>query len=175
MENIYLRALNMNDLEYTHKWHSDQELYKTLIGSFRYVGIDAEREWLQSKSSYSTQEVNLMICLRENGQPIGMISIRDIDWINRKGNFTGLIIGEPQFQGKGYGSEALNLLLTHFFEDMSLNRIWAYAFNDNKSSLRMMEKCGFKVEGQLRQHTLKDGKFKDVVLLGLCADDYFND
>ncbi|HAX96891.1 MAG TPA: hypothetical protein DCY35_10295 [Prolixibacteraceae bacterium] len=173
MANIFLRALSMGDLELTSKWHSDEELYKSLVGPFRYVSQDAEKEWLESKVKYSNQEINLMICLKENSQPIGMISVRDIDWISRTGHFTGLLIGKSEFQGKGYGSEALQLLLQHVFQDLGLNRIWGFALESNLSSLRMLEKCGFMVEGKLKQHSYKNGHFIDVSVVGLCANDYF--
>lgn len=172
MDTIFLRALSMEDLDIVYKWHSDEDLYKTLVGPYRYVSKDAEKEWLQNKVKYSNQEFNLMICLCENAQPIGMVSVREIDWIARSGHFTGLFIGEKPYQNKGYGSEALQLLLKHVFVEIGLNRLWGFALSDNEPSIKMLKKCGFNVEGLLRQHAYKEGQFKDVVIIGLCADHY---
>jgi len=173
MPGVFLRALSMDDFEYVSKWHSDEDLYQTLVGPFRFVSKDAEKEWLQNKVKYSNQEINLMICLNENAQPIGMVSVRDIDWIARVGYLSGIFIGESEYQNMGYGSEALRLIITHFFQDLGLNRIWASALSFNDSSLKMFEKCGFLVEGHLKQHAYKSGKFKDVAIVGLCSDRYF--
>ena len=162
----------MDDLEITHKWHNDQDLYKTLAGNFRFVSIDAEKDWLQQKTKYSHHEINLMICLVENNRPIGLISVRDINWVSRNGQLTGISICEPSSRGKGYGSEALSLMLMHCFKDLVFNRIWAYIISDNQISLKVFKKCGFMVEGHLKQHVYKNGEFKDLVVVGLCANQY---
>lgn len=174
MEKIYLRALSTSDLEYTHKWHSNRELYDTLVGPYRYVSLEAEEVWLREKVAFSNQEVNLMICLKENDQPIGVVSVREIDWIARRGHLTGIFIGDTNDQGQGYGSEALDLMVKHCFLDLGLNRLFTHILADNQASLRVFEKSGFKVEGNLKQHAFKAGNFVDVVLVGLCVEDYLD-
>lgn len=173
MEEIYLRALNLHDLEWTHKWHSDRSLYETLVGPFRFVSLKAEESWLQDRVAYSNQELNLMVCLKKNDQPIGMVSVRDIDWITRKGHLSGIFIGEIDYHGKGYGTLALRMMLDHCFLDLNLNRMFAHILDDNLASLHIFEDCGFTKEGLLQQHAFKDGKFRNVILVGLCADKYF--
>lgn len=173
MEKIFLRAINMEDLEIVHKWHSDRDLYTSLVGPFKYVSKDAEREWLENKVKYSNQEINLMICLSNTAVPIGMISVREIDWMVRKGHLTGIFIGDPTQRMLGYGEIALTLMLKHCFGDLGLNRIWTHILVEHEISLRLFNKCGFKVEGQLRDHAFKEGCYRDVFLVGLCADDYF--
>lgn len=173
MEEIYLRALNLHDLEWTHKWHSDRSLYETLVGPYRFVSLGAEEAWLQDKVAFSNKEVNLMVCLRNGNQPIGMVSVRDIDWITRKGHLSGIFIGEIDYHGKGYGTAALRMMLDHCFLDLNLNRMFAHILDDNLASLHIFEDCGFTKEGLLQQHAFKDGKFRNVILVGLCADKYF--
>jgi RimJ/RimL family protein N-acetyltransferase len=162
----------MDDLRFTHKWHSDRDLYDTLVGPFRYVSLEAEEEWLRGKVAFSNQEVNLMICLHENAKPIGLVSVRDIDWFARKGHLAGIFIGEAEYQNQGHGTEALNLMIKHCFQDLGLNRIYTNILADNLASQAMFKKCGFSVEGQLRQHAFKEGKLRDVVLVGICSDQY---
>lgn len=173
MAKVFLRFLASEDLGVTYKWHSDYSLYQTLGGPFRYVSIDAEKDWLKTKTDYSNKEINLMICLIENSQPIGIISVREIDWINRKGFLAGIFIGDIEHRGKGYGTEALRMISKHCFEDLGLNRIWAEILDSNKSSIQTFKNCGFEIEGCLRQHAFKEGKYLDVVVVGLCADQYF--
>ena len=173
MNRVFLRAISTEDLEFIYKWHSDSNLYKTVMGPYRFTSIDAEREWLQNKTKYNNKEMNLMICLSENSLPIGFLSVREIDWISRKGKLAGVIIGEAEHQSQGYGTDAVKLVLKHFFEDLGLNRMWGFLLHDNLPSLRMLEKCGFQVEGHLKQHAFKNGQFRDVLLIGLCSDQYF--
>jgi len=170
MEAIYLRSLELNDLERTYKWHNDPELYSTLGGPFSYVSHATEEEWLRKKQTFSPREVNLAICLTENSQHIGNIYLRNIDWIARHGE-VHLFIGEVGDRSKGFGQTAVHLLTKHAFQDLGLLRLYAFILEDNKPSLRMFEKCGWMAEAQLRKHAFKDGKFKDVVVIGICAGD----
>jgi RimJ/RimL family protein N-acetyltransferase len=171
MESIYLRALDFDDLERTYKWHNDIVLWELLMTPFRYVSRASEEEWLRKKQSYSNDEVNLAICLTDNSQHIGNIYLREINWIARQGHLAGVLIGDPEHRSKGYGTAALRLLIEHAFGDLGLRRMYGYALEEHQSSIRMMEKCGFVVEGKLRKHAFKAGKFKDVVIMGLCAED----
>lgn len=173
MSRVLLRALSISDFDTIYKWHTSKELYTALMGPFRYVSEDAEREWLQNKAKFSNQEINLLICLIENSQPIGMISVRDIDWISRQGQLTGILIGELEYRNESYGSEAIRILLKHFFLDLGLHRLWAYVLSENEPSLKLFVKAGFLPEGKLKDHAFKDGQFKDVEVVGLCADRYF--
>lgn len=169
---IYLRALSRDDLELTHKWHSDKSMYQTLEGPFRYVCLEAEKEWLENRIKYNNNEVNLIICLQENDQSIGMVSVREIDWVSRIGVLGGIFIGEPEQRGNGYGTQALHLTLHHCFMDLGIHRIWTTILESNTPSLSVFRKCGFQVEAQLRQEAFKNGGFENSILVGILAEDY---
>jgi RimJ/RimL family protein N-acetyltransferase len=167
---VYLRALELDDLDRTYKWHNDPELYKTLGGPFRYVSRATDEEWLRKKQLFSTEEVNLAICLTSNLQHIGNIYLRNIDWVARHGELQ-IWIGEPDQRSKGYGQAAVRLLIKHAFQDLGLLRLYLFVLEDNQPAIKVHEKCGFVVEGRLRKHFFKDGKFRDYLVMGLCADD----
>ncbi len=171
-ESIYLRALEEGDLERTHKWHNDACVFELVAGVFRFVSRQAELEWLKRRISFSNTEINLAICLTSTGDHIGNIYIREIDWIARHGELTGIILGEPECRGKGYGSIALNLLLAHAFNGLGLLRVYGMARADHLASIRMMEKCGFVMEGKLRKHAFSQGEFHDLVMMGVTADEW---
>jgi RimJ/RimL family protein N-acetyltransferase len=170
MEPVYLRALELDDLDRTFKWHNDPELYRKLVGPFRYVSHATEEEWLRGKQAYSPNEVNLAICLAENSQHIGNFYIRDIDWIARNAALH-ILIGEPTQRGKGYGTSALRLVVKYAFQDLGLNRLWLAILENNEASLKHVEKFGFIREGRLRKHAFKEGEFKDLIMFGICTDD----
>ena len=170
MGQVYLRALEIGDLDRTHKWHNDRELYKNLIGTFHFSSRAAEEKWLSEKQVFSQKEINLAICLKENSQHIGNFYIKNIDWTARNA-MLGALIGEKSLQGKGYGTEAHHLIAKYAFQDLGLNRLWVQVLEDNTQSLKHLEKCGYTVEGRFRKHALKNGQFKDVILLGICAGD----
>lgn len=167
---VYLRALEMTDLERTLKWHNDQKLYEWLVSPFRYVSRAVEEEWLRRKNIFSQSEFQLAICLKENDQHIGNIHLRDINWVARFAE-VGLFIGEEEHWSKGYGSQALRLVLRHAFNDLGLRRVFLTVLENNQRAIRSYEKCGFVVEGRLRQQAFKNGQFWDLLYMGICVGD----
>lgn len=170
-EGIYLRILEPSDLERVYQWHNDQALYRTLMGTHHFVSRGTVETWLHQKSTFSNSEVNLAICLKEKDTHIGNIYLRDIDWTSRHG-LLHLFIGEPSQRGKGYGQQAVNLLLEYAFITMGLKRIYLYVFEENQAALAIYKKAGFKIEGTLRQHVFKEGRYADILIMGLCANEY---
>lgn len=168
---VYLRCLEPDDLERTYKWHNDPKLYESLGGVFRYVSRASEEEWLRKASSYSANEVSLAICLTNGGRHIGNVYLRNIDWVSRRAELH-IFIGEPNERSNGYGTAAVNQVLQHAFQDLGLHRVYLFVLEDNKPAIRTYEKCGFAVEGRLRQHAFKGGAFKDVVVMGICSNDW---
>jgi RimJ/RimL family protein N-acetyltransferase len=168
---VFLRSLEEADLERTHLWHNDPELYSSLINPFRFVSKTAELEWLRRKAGYSGSEVNCAICLRTNGEHIGNISLAEIDWVSRKAEL-GIFIGSSAHHGKGYGKEAVRQLLSYAFFDLNLNRVSLEVLADNAAAIKSYEKCGFTVEGRLKGHVFKKGAYKDVLLMGICRHEF---
>jgi diamine N-acetyltransferase len=166
-KSVYLRSLELSDLERAYKWHNDAALYEFVMGTFRYTSRASEEDWLRKMQSYSTQEVNLAICLTSNSEHIGNIYIRHIDWVARHGRLTGVIIGDPDQRSKGYGQAALHLLIKHAFRDLGLLRLWGFVLEEHMQSIRMLENCGFVVEGKLHKHAFKGGELKDVLVMGI--------
>jgi RimJ/RimL family protein N-acetyltransferase len=174
MAPIYLRALDHSDLERTSKWHNDSGLYETLVNPFRYVSRAAEEEWIRRKAAYSQTEIHLAICLTESNQHIGNIHLRSIDWTARIAE-VGIFIGEAEHRSNGYGSQAVRLMVRHAFNDLGLLRLYLTVFEDNHRAIRAYQKCGFVVEGRLRKHAFKLGRFKDLIFMGICRDDLGGD
>lgn len=170
MGTVYLRPLDLADLDRTFRWHSDPGLYEMLVSPFRYVSRTSEEEWLRKKMQFSNTEIQLAICLTEGNQHIGNIHLRNIAWVSRTAE-TGVFIGEAEHWSKGYGQQAMRLLLRHAFNDLGLLRVWLTVFDDNLRAIRSYEKCGFIVEGRLRQHAFKCGKFKDLIYMGINVSD----
>jgi RimJ/RimL family protein N-acetyltransferase len=104
-----------------------------------------------------------------DGTLIGVINIRPHPR-HRSGNI-GYWIGAP-FRGNGYATEAVRAMIDHGFEQLGLQRIHTSCFATNKASARVLEKAGFKPEGQCREAFYKDGIFLDLLLYGLIRADH---
>ena len=170
MTSVYLRSLELSDLERTHRWHNDPEMYKTLIGTFHYVGRATEEDWLRKKQAFSSNEVNLAICLSAEDQHIGNIYLRNIDWVSRSAEMH-IFIGEGEYRSRGYGQAAVHQLVEYAIKELGLNRLHLLVLADNEAAIRLYKKTGFIIEGRLRKHAFKGGEFKDVLFMGLCSDD----
>jgi RimJ/RimL family protein N-acetyltransferase len=166
---VYLRPVSRADIPLVLKWGNDPEL--RWLSSERYLPgdeIQAE-QWLTSLHK-QTDRMSLILCLN-NGRAIGLLGINGIDWRNRLA-MTEAIIGERQFWGKGYGSEAKMLLLQHAFLTLNLRKVHAVVFQFNERSLAHNKKCGYKVEGVQRQHVFKNGEYHDRILLAVFREEW---
>lgn len=170
MTTVCLRALELTDLDNTHRWHNDPELFESLVGSYRFVSRAAEEKWLRNLAEYSDTQVSLAICVKENSTHIGNVYLKNINWIARRAELH-IFIGDPEQREKGYGQAAVKLIIRHAFGDLGLLRLSLHVLENNHAAVHVYEKCGFKVEGKLLRHAFKDGEFRDVLGMGLCATD----
>jgi len=165
-EPVYLRALELNDLENTYQWHNSPELYRWLAGTIHHVGREVERQWLEQRCKHSDREVNLAVCVTGSDEHIGNLYLRNIDWVHRRAELH-IFIGDSEKRSCGFGTSALRQLLQYAFENLNLRRVHLSVLEENLAARRIYEKCGFTVEGVLSQHVYKNGHYHNVVLMGL--------
>ncbi len=168
---IYLRALDITDLERVLAWHNDPALYDQLGGHFRWISRAAEEEWLRRRCAFSTNEVNLAICLSGNHEHIGNIYLREIDWTARNSELH-VFIASPAHRGHGYGEAAVRGSLMHAFGDLGLQRVFLYLLASNQPAYQLYRKCGFVEEGRLRNHAYKRGDYLDVLVMGILNSEW---
>lgn len=104
------------------------------------------------------------------GELIGSLALFDINWHHRFARF-GISIGKP-YQGKGYGTDAIRILAGFVFQEMNLNKIKLTVFAFNHRAIRAYKKCGFQVEGVLREELFRNGRYHDVLVMGLLRSDF---
>ena len=167
---VYLRALEPEDYLITYEWRKDEEIQNLVGGHKCFVSKEKERLWVLNTITDNSRIV-LGICLKENNKLIGTVNIQDIDWINRSAHVP-IQIGDKQYWGGGYASEARILALKFAFEERGMHRIWAVVLEHNIASLKMHERLGFVKEGILRDSVYKNGKFYNQIYLGLLKEDF---
>ena len=86
--------------------------------------------------------------------------------------FVGIGIYQREDWGKGYGTDAMQLMLRYAFVELNLRRVSLTVFEYNPRAIRSYEKCGFKVEGRSRGTLLKDGKRWDMVFMGILCEEW---
>ena len=102
---------------------------------------------------------------------IGMVSLIDIDYINRSAKFS-IQLGDETNRGKGIGTFATMAMLKHAFENMNLYRIQLEVLASNIRAQHLYEKCGFVKEGCLRNSAYKNGKYEDMFVYSILHEEY---
>lgn len=105
------------------------------------------------------------------GRLIGTIRLDNINSHDRRASMAAGIY-DPQLLGKGYGTEAIRLVLDHAFSTLRLHRIGIRVLAYNKRAIRAYEKCGFVVEGRERETVFINGAWQDDVMMGLLATEF---
>lgn len=168
---ISLRALRRDDLPILYGWYQDPQTVRSLGGPFRYrsepEAIDYMGRWLVS----SDTEVRLAIEHGPERRLVGMVSLQDIDSLNRTADFH-LLLGDPAARGKGLGALATRAMLRHAFADLGLARVALQVLDDNRAARAVYDKAGFVVEGELRQAVFKDGQRHSLVLMSILSGEF---
>jgi diamine N-acetyltransferase len=171
-ERIRLRAIERRDLPFFVQWLNDPEVYRTLYVRFP-LSLEEEEKWFAEVMQTHPAERPLAIEVREESdwKLIGNCRLFKIDWINASAEL-GIFIGDKSYWNQGYGSEAVSLLCRHAFETLNLHRVYLHVYEFNRRAIRAYEKCGFVLEGRLRQARYSEGKYHDVLILSILRSEW---
>ena len=167
---VYLRPLEKSDAKKTCCWVNNPEV-RQFLSCQNFISLFEEEKWIESANKKKNEEP-LAIAVKGTDLPIGVIGMVGIDWRNRRAT-TGALIGEKEYWGKGYGTEAKLLLLKHAFDTLGLEKICSEVLSTNPRSKAYLEKTGYKEEGCLRQHFLVNGKKVDAYVMALFREDFY--
>ncbi|KOO52028.1 GNAT family N-acetyltransferase [Viridibacillus arvi] len=170
-ERIYLRTLKESDAPIVLGNTTDEEIrYMTGTKSnFTLNQIKAHINNLNNDSS----RYDFAICLKESDQMIGELSIFEIDEEDKKAGFR-ISMSSIKLTGKGYGTEAIIIVLRFVFEELKLNRLQLEVFSHNLRGIRVYEKVGFVKEGVLRESLYYNGTYSDEIIMSILRKDYGN-
>lgn len=163
---IHLRPLAPGDLDRIHRWHNDRALFRHLGRDFQPVDRASVERWLEQRRTAWPRELNLAVCVARTGRHVGNIYLRDIDWPDGRAELH-LFIGASRDRSRGIGTAATRRLCRHAFEALGLRRLFLMVLAGNAAAIRVYRRCGFRQEGRLRQHVVKDGRPEDVLVMGL--------
>lgn len=170
---VYLRGFKESDTEQINRWRNDRELQALVSAPFRYVPEAIEREWVRSKMLNNRTDIYLAICLKENDEMVGYISINDIDHISRRAHVGGIVL-DRHYQDGIIRHEVGMLIRELAFDQLNLNRLEGGCIAAHIASRVTMEATGYKLEGIRRQYVYKDGKYHDSCLYALMREDYYD-
>lgn len=162
---VRLRAFEHSDLDANHAFVNDDATLRDMLSGLPLpASYEDERRWLEQQTSYTRGEYQFAV-EDGSGQLVGRCGLIRVDWKNRVGEL-GIMIGAP-YRGRGYGTEAMQLVCNFAFREMNLHKLKVSVFAFNQAALRCYEKSGFVREGLLRGEVFRNGAYQDVVELAL--------
>lgn len=163
-----IRKLVLEDLQLRIEWMNNPLVYSSMHFDIP-VLIDKTIEWYKR----NLERIDRVDCafINDNGDIVAFGGITSINIEIGKGET--YIFTNPTSHHQGIGTEAMQLLCQYGFEELGLNKLYAYANEDNEASIRLHQKVGYEIEGRLRQD-YKDvgGELKDRIYLEYLKETY---
>ena len=153
------------------QWSADSEYSRLLDWDpARRFSVKSAQKWIEK---HYEREDTFAFSIRtlEKDELIGMIGLDSIRWTHRDA-FVGIGLGERAFWGKGYGTDAMKIILRYAFTELNLRRVTLDVFEYNSRGVRSYEKAGFIIEGRERQVILREGRRWDLIFMGLLREDW---
>lgn len=161
---IYLRLMTYEDTDFIVGWRNKDAVRKNFIYQALFTR-ESHENWIKTMVE-TGRVVQMMICELGTDRPVGSVYIRDIDNTHHKAEY-GIFIGEDTARGKGYGTAAAKLMIQYCFKELGLHRLFLRVYADNMQAIRSYEKAGFEREAYLREDVCIEGKYRDIVLMGI--------
>lgn len=156
---IHLRPIEESDLPQLKSWRNDPRLRHTFRSS-RLLNMINQKDWLERVS----RDVSTgMFGIAEKGTLIGACGLCNINWVNLTAEVS--IYVEPILQDKAL--LAMKELHQKAFEEYNLHRLWAEVYEFDTFKVALFEEAGYTLEGTLRQHVFKLGRYHDSLMYGL--------
>ena len=170
---VRLRVARDEDLPRSRRWYSDPDVRHWLhLSETSLPTLQSERNRWQSAGADPARQ--MWVIETRDGVAIGIIGLQSIDDVHRRAEL-GISIGEKAYWSRGYGTDAIRVLLRYAFAALSLRRVELIADIDNERGIRCYEKCGFVREGVLRAHRLRYGEPLDMLLMAVLRDEWIED
>lgn len=171
---IRLRELKLDDIEDRYQWSLDKEVIKYLNMPEKYPPYSKEetKTWIEMCMN-RTNGYEQKAIVTEQGKHIGWVDLKNIDLTNKQAEL-GIVIGDKDYWGKGYGLSAMKEMLSWGFNELGLNKIWLRVDIDNVNAIKSYKRMGYLEEGILRQDRLRNGKFIDRLRMSILRSEFFN-
>ncbi|MFO7952910.1 MAG: GNAT family protein [Bacillota bacterium] len=167
-EKVYLSPIDPNDHEKFTEWLNDLGVTLHLNLSPQVITLEKEKEIIE-KMTRDGPHFSLIDL--DHDELIGTGGLLNVNHINRCAEL-GTFIGNKNYWGQGYGTEAVQLLLDFAFNLLNLNSIYLFTFSFNHRAIKCYEKCGFKEVGRRREGYLVGANKYDVVIMDILASEF---
>jgi RimJ/RimL family protein N-acetyltransferase len=168
-EQVRLRPVEPEDADALYRWHNDEDVMRWLQSYF-HESLAAIRKRIADRADNSYEKNTFCIETLEERKLIGIVALRDADPINARAH-VDIYIGEREYWGGGYGTDAMRTVCRYGFGTMRLHSIELSVVEANERAIKSYQKIGFQVDGRLRQSFHRDGEWHDELLMCVLANE----
>lgn len=168
---VTLRAVEEDDLPRLHRWANEPEVQDGIGGIHPPSSFAYHQAWFEGLGA---RPDSLRLAVDVPGVGIvGLSSLMDIDWRCRHA-WHGLLIGDGEYRGRGFGVDAVMATMKYAFEELGLHRLNGsmIAYNEASIAFYCGTRLGWRREGVRRDYFFRKGRYWDEVLVGVTKDDY---
>lgn len=169
-----MRSFELSDLDEIMKYWNSLELRRLLGNMDRGpVARNQEEEWIKDTWKLRQERKAFLFAVETitDNKLIGGTGLFKFDWTSRSAE-VGISIYNPEYWGKSYGVESLDLILKFAFQDLNLNRVELEVFDFNTRAYKCYLKVGFKEIGKKRKARFIDGQYHDSIVMDILKDEY---
>jgi RimJ/RimL family protein N-acetyltransferase len=162
---VRLRAVEPEDAPNAYRWINDREVTQFLMARYPF-SLNFERDWAGNIAKENNYQDARYVIETLDGTAIGVCGLHHGRPEDRIADL-GIMIGEKDYWSQGYGTDAMLTLLRFGFYQMNLHKITLGVFSINPRARAVYEKCGFVEEGRGREEYFQDGRYIDVIRMGV--------
>lgn len=170
-ERIILTAPAAGDEKVMVAWYQDVEFMRNVDTDRAKPKNEETIKEMNEKFSKDPENFLFHFRHKETGELIGFIGLDGMEWSNGTTSLS-IGIGDKKNRGMGYGTEAMELILQYAFTELNLHRVGLNFLSYNKSGEKLYTKLGFKKEGVRREFIHRDGRYYDLIDMGILRHEW---
>lgn len=170
-ETVLLRAMRRDDLEALCRFNNDVEVELASGGDPpKPQSLERLQAEFDSRVAGGGRD-DASFVIEADGNCIGHCALYSFDALSHTCEL-GIVIGDKDYWGKGYGTDAVRVLLDYAFRLRNVHKVHLNVNGNNTRAQRAYQKCGFVEEGRLRQHVWHNGQYIDLVYMGILREEW---
>ncbi len=170
-QRVTLRGITREDMERQWQFNNDVEVELAGGGDPPYPQSLTRLQAEFDQSASTGGRDGTAFAIEADSKYIGQCALFNTNEINHTCEL-GITIGDKDYWAKGYGREAITLLLDYAFRLRNIRKVWLQVHGNNPRAISAYKACGFIEEGRLRAHVWSNGHYVDLVQMGVLRDEW---
>lgn len=167
---VTLRAVDYQDMDFMRRMLNDPEIEGLVVGWSFPISSAQQEQWFSSAIQDNCNQ--RFVIETPNDGEVGIYVLSDIDWKNRVA-CTAIKLANSRYRNKGIGTDAAMAVMRYAFDELNLNRLSATWFEENTPSQKLHLRCGYQVEGCVRDCVYKNGHYHNLMIGGILRTEYY--